>query len=227
MRALVMYDRFEMKDALALVERLLPQFEQLGMETLSTKSWLLYGAVLKSLGRVGEATRAFRRGLQSPVAKRLHWLQATLLHNLADCYILTDRPIRAVVLLRKAIGLLEEAGEAGAIETCHGHVLLGETLEAAGRVQKALEHYRAARDSFGELEMPTWSAYASLLIASALMQLRRETEAAREIVAALPLLEAGEAVLEGRVAVALLRESVRRGRVEPRALRELLVVLRR
>jgi hypothetical protein len=65
------------------------------------------------------------------------------------------------------------------------------------------------------------------LIASALMQLRRETEAAQEIVAALPLLEAGEAVLQGRVAVALLRESVRRGRVEQRALRELLVVLRR
>jgi hypothetical protein len=82
-------------------------------------------------------------------------LQATLLHNLADCYILTGRPIRAAVLLRKAIGLLEEAGEAGAVETCHGHVLLGGTLEAAGRVQESLEHYRAARDSFGELEMPT------------------------------------------------------------------------
>jgi hypothetical protein len=66
MRALILYDRFEMKDALALVERLLPKFELLGMETLSTKSWLLCGAVLKSLGRVGEAARAFSKRPAEP-----------------------------------------------------------------------------------------------------------------------------------------------------------------
>jgi tetratricopeptide (TPR) repeat protein len=197
------------------------------METLFTKSQLLYGAILKSLGRIREAARVLRAGLNSSVARRVHWLRANLLHHLADCYVLTGRPLRAAVLLRRAVHLLEQAGEAGAVETCHGHIMLGETLVAAGRVAESLEHYRRARERFNQMEMPTWSAYSSLLIASALMQMRREKEAAKEIVAALPLIEAGEAVPEGRVAVALLRESVRLSRVEPRALRELLAALRR
>jgi hypothetical protein len=103
--------------------------------------------------------------------------------------------------------------------------MLGETLIAAGQTEQALECYREARDSYRVIGMPIWFAYSSLLVATTLLQLKRESEAVGEILAALPAIEAEGAVPEGLVAVALLRESIRRKRVEPRALQSLLEAL--
>src|SRR5262245_54647850 len=74
MRVAILYDRYEMKEALGLIGDLQAKLLMLRMETLYTKSQLLNGAILKSLGRIDEAAAILALCLRSPVARRIRWL---------------------------------------------------------------------------------------------------------------------------------------------------------
>jgi hypothetical protein len=69
--------------------------------------------------------------------------------------------------------------------------------------------------------MMTTVALLSLVAAETLLRLSRPREAEWEILAALPTIEEQKMVPEGFAAVALLKESVRRRKTDPNALREL------
>jgi hypothetical protein len=90
-----------------------------------------------------------------------------------------------------------------------------------GRREEALPYLRSAAGDFATIGMATRLAHARLMVADELLALDRPREAEWEILQALPTLEEQKMVPEGFAAVALLRESVKRRKTDPNALREL------
>ena len=93
-------------------------------------------------------------------------------------------------------------------------IALQTACRGAGRIRAAIADYE-------ELGLETRVAYVRLFISETLLQLGRPREAEWEILAALPTIEEQKMVPEGFAAVALLKESVRRRKTDPNALREL------
>ena len=98
---------------------------------------------------------------------------------------------------------------------------IGEAYKAQGALRKALNSYRSARDSYRELAASGFATSLTLAIADVLLALDAPREAEWEILQALPTIEEQKMVPEGFAAVALLRESVKRRKTDPNALREL------
>src|SRR5262249_34846894 len=99
--------------------------------------------------------------------------------------------------------------------------VIGETFRAQGKHTQALESLLSAKQDFEGLGMSTYVAYLCLAIADTFLTLHRDREAEVEILAALPTIEEQKMVPEGLAAIALLRESVRRRKTDPQALRQL------
>ena len=100
-------------------------------------------------------------------------------------------------------------------------MFVGEAYRTRGNLEVALEAFRSAVTDYVELGLSTRTAYLRVYIADTLLQLNRSREAEWEILAALPTIEEQKMVPEGFAAVALLKESVRRRKTDPNALREL------
>jgi hypothetical protein len=75
--------------------------------------------------------------------------------------------------------------------------------------------------------MDSLAAYVRIVLAETLLASGREGEATLEIIAALPVIEELELVQEGVAAVALLRESLRRQKADPEALKALRVQIQK
>ncbi len=99
--------------------------------------------------------------------------------------------------------------------------MFGETLRELGRLSDAIPAYRAAIEDLVTLGMATRAAYFRVLLAELLIQASKPREAEWELLAALPTIDEQKMVPEGFAAVALLRESVRQRKTDPKALVEL------
>jgi hypothetical protein len=90
-----------------------------------------------------------------------------------------------------------------------------------GRLSLAIDAFRVAQKEFLDLEMPGDVAAIQLLIADLLLDSGQEAQAEWEIRAALPVIDELKMVPEGIAALSLLRESVRRRKIDRQALRDL------
>ncbi len=99
--------------------------------------------------------------------------------------------------------------------------MLGGTLRRMGHIGAALEAYREAVKDHVTLGMAARVAYLRVLFAEVLIEAGKAREAEWEILAALPTIEDEKMAPEGLAAVALLRESVRQRKTDPKALLEL------
>jgi hypothetical protein len=99
--------------------------------------------------------------------------------------------------------------------------MLAETLQRNGRLEAAIDSYRGAVNDLVELGIVTRAAYLRIVLAGALLEAGRSREAEWEIKKALPTIGAQRMVPEGFAAIALLRESVKQRRTDPRALLDL------
>ena len=100
-------------------------------------------------------------------------------------------------------------------------MMVGGTLKQRGHLASALEAYRDAIKDYQGLGMSTRAAYLRLVSAEVLLEVGKAREAEWEILAALPTIDQEKMVPEGFAAVALLRESVRQRKTDPKALLEL------
>ena len=94
-------------------------------------------------------------------------------------------------------------------------------LRVDGRLGLSIEAFRIAQKQFVDLEMPADVAAISLVVADLLLELGQEAQAEWEIRAALPVIDELKMVPEGVAALSLLRESVRRRKIDRQALRDL------
>lgn len=207
------------EDVLDLIPSLTASFEKLGMVVESAKCCLLKAMALKQCGRLDEALRTLEPLPALAQVQAQPSLQARVLSEIGDVRQQQGRPDLAIVLYEKALGLL--AHERVSMARADLKMFLGGLLSGAADHHGALGWYRSALADCAELGMATRLAYGRVLVADELLALDRPREAEWEILQALPTIEEQRMVPEGFAAVGLLRESVRRKKADPNALREL------
>lgn len=205
------------EDVLELTPSTARTFEKLGMDVDLAKCRFLEAMALKELGRLVEADEKLQglaTGKQADSA-----LQGMALLNLGDLRSSEGRFEVALGLYRQALPFLKAAKRYATLADLKG--MLGETLRRMGQYAPALEAYREATRDYASLGMATRAAYLQIVTAETLLENGRLAEAEFEIRAALPTIEQEKMVPEGFAAIAILNESVRQRKTDPKALGEL------
>jgi len=218
-RVLLLYER----DACAEVLNVLPPIQRTlrenGVRRYTLKCDYVLAAALLNLSRFAEA-KTLLNGLRQRVDEALDTdLKGLALLKLGDLLQLEERYQEAAALLKQSIVCLE--GSSYAWGAADAQLVLGNMLRRQGRPREALEAFRCGIRRYSEFGMVRWVAYARLLAAETLLSLGAARDAEGEILQALPVLEELSVVPEGLAAVALLRESVKRRKTDPNALRSL------
>jgi tetratricopeptide (TPR) repeat protein len=203
-------------DTVSSLER---SFARLGMPTERAKCLLLEAMSLKLRGRTRDALSVLEPVRTWESNQLGSKLKSRIVSELGDLYQLDDRFDIAMTAYGEAMSLLEGSGTSQALADLRMYV--GKAYRERGYYLAALEGFRAAAADYQELGLATRLAYLRVYIADTLLRLNRDREAEWEILAALPTIEEQKMVPEGFAAVALLRESVRRRKTDPNALREL------
>jgi len=212
--------RFETRqyaDVLEFLPSVALTFEKAGMGLELAKCRFLEAMALKDLGRDADAMAKFEVLISNGRCEDA--LRGTAMVNLGNLQGRNEQFARALQSYRAALPLLQKASRPIALADLKA--MVGETLMSLGQVDSALQSYREAIDDFGSLAMPRGAAYLRVVLAQALLSAGRSSEAEWEIRCALPTIEAEEMVPEGFAAVAILSESIRQRKADPKALSEL------
>jgi tetratricopeptide (TPR) repeat protein len=219
LRLALKFDQRQFEEVLELTPSLLTSFERVDMQREYCKTEFLKAMCLKGLGKEEEAFAIFDElsGRVDPILDSQllgqTLIEAGAFHAAQRHYDLALETFnRALVQLRQG---------SRPVFLAHLKATVAETLLLQGKSGAGIEAYREAISDYVALGVVTQAAYLRLLLADELMQADRPREAEWEILAALPTIEEQKMVPEGFAAVALLKESVRRRKTDPNALREL------
>ena len=207
------------QEVIANLAELKERFARLGMRLSFAKCCLLEAITLKEIGRDAEARVAFDALSRDPAIQCEKSLQGMALIGIAELDGRLGLFEAAHGNIVKASQLLKDSGTPLAV--AHLHAVKGELLRDQGQLDRAVDSYRAGVAVYSAGEFPSHAAYLRVVFAETLMVGGRENEAVTEIVAALPVIDEQGLVREGIAAMTLLRESIRRQKADPRALREL------
>jgi tetratricopeptide (TPR) repeat protein len=206
-------------DVLELVPSLVTSFGKLGMQREQAKCCFLEAKTLIQLGRLQESLPKLTSLRDSRVVRGDRILLSHVLIQAGNCFGSVGDFEQAASIYEQALPLIQEQGPSVVLAELKWSI--GDTYKAQNQLAKALDAYRAAQRDYASLTMETSVALLHLVAAEALLSLGRHREAEWEILAALPTIEEQKMVAEGFAAVALLKESVRRRKADPNALREL------
>jgi tetratricopeptide (TPR) repeat protein len=216
-RLALRYDANRFDDVVELLPSAALTFEKLGMRLERAKCVFLEGMSLKALGRLDEAAARLQPLADDQSVDAA--LRGSVLVNLGNLLSMQGNYAGALSRYQDAQPLLEAANRTFALADLKA--MFGETLKALGRFDDAIPAYRAAIGDLVGLAMPTRAAYFRVALAEVLIQAAKPREAEWEILAALPTIDEQRMVPEGFAAIALLRESVRQRKTDPKALVEL------
>jgi tetratricopeptide (TPR) repeat protein len=213
------FDKGLFERVLELLPSLATSFAKLGMQPEVLKCRFMEAASLKNLSRTDEARARLEALLGEPRLNEDQLLRGLVLANLGEILSTQGRFNEAVGLFREAIA--SNGSEAHPLVRAQLKVAYAESLREIGELSPAVESYRAAVTDYTGLGIHTLAAYLRVVLSETLLALGRPREAEWEILQALPTIEEQKMVPEGFAAVALLRESVKRRKADPNALREL------
>jgi tetratricopeptide (TPR) repeat protein len=205
-------------EVLELSPPLIESFRRLGMTEDCIKVNFLQVLALQEVGKLEEAIELLEETSRAAVAnglRRLHGLAQTNLFNL---YANRGDAVRAMECCRVASS--ELAGLGNRVGLAKLRWGAGTLLRNQGRVAEAVEAFRLAIGEFRDLGMRGEVAATHLVVADLLIDQGAEAQAEWEIRAALPIIDEEKMVPEGMAAYALLRESLRRRKIDRNALRD-------
>jgi tetratricopeptide (TPR) repeat protein len=194
-------------------------FEQLDMAEDALKCRFLEGLALMESDKPAEAVAVFRHTCREAEALQSEKLLALAYTNLTQLHGMLGESVRAVEASRKAVPVLRRLNDrVGLAKVQWGlAMMLREQRDLVG----AIETYRAAQAEFSHLGMRADVAALHLVVADLLLDLRKDSEAQAEILAALPVIDELKMVPEGLAALTLLKESLRQSSINRQALRDL------
>jgi hypothetical protein len=131
---------------------------------------------------------------------------------------------RGLAELREAASILKAENELTALPGVVA--MIGFAYRAQGRLREAVEFFMESQKAYAQLGMRPYEAYTGLLVAETLLAMDRSKEAELVVLSVLPSIEAQGMVADGVAAINLLREAVRRQKLDPQMLRELRERLR-
>jgi tetratricopeptide (TPR) repeat protein len=188
-------------------------FAEMGMEEDRVKCRILWASSLKILGRFEEAldvlepVRAWRHRVRSGL---FGWvlLQSGDLHHLCGLHSL------ALKELAEAERLLREGRQLTGLADVHS--MISCIYRSFGMLHEALQLLKSSCYEHARLGLKSLEAHNRMLIAETYLAMGRPREAEAEIRAAIPVFEDEGMVADAVVAVSLLREAMRRQKIEPR-----------
>ena len=214
--------RTEERDFVGVLE-LLPQltatFQKLGMSEDALKSRFLEAMVLKETDRMSEVVRLLCDIASEAKTIRNEPLLAYAYVNLVQVHAILKEADSAVAIAKEAAPLLRKLDNHIGLAKLYWGV--GYLQQGQGNFGGAIEAFRTAQREFAEIEMRADVAAVQLLIADLLLDAGQEKQAEWEIRQALPIIDEYKLVPEGFAALSLLRESLRRQKIDRQALRHL------
>ncbi len=216
LRLAVLYDLRAYDEVVERMPALREAFAKLGMGKYVAKSRLLQGMALKESGHDLEARLEFEAVASDETVKD-EQVRGLALIGLAELDGRRGRFAEAMRNLSAANCLVKEAGTP--ITVAHLKGIGGQLLRDQGLLLPAVNSYRETIEVYSAAGMASLAAYVRIILAETLLAMGREDQAIQEIVTALPTVAESWLVHEAVAAVALLRESIRRHKVDPAALR--------
>jgi tetratricopeptide (TPR) repeat protein len=203
----------------ALLPQLIASFENLGMREDALKARFLHAVVLREIDDICSAIDVYLQIVREARDLKNETLMAHAYTNLVQVYGFQGAAPEAFAMAKEAMPLLRRLGNQVAIAKLQwGLACLHRTR---GDTSAAIDAFRAGQQDFAELEMRADVAAGHLVIAEILLDVGQERQAEAEIRLALPLIDEYKLVPEGFAAMTLLRESLRRQKIDRQALRNL------
>jgi hypothetical protein len=214
--------RVEERDFAPVME-LLPQlqsgFERLGMQEDYLKARFLEGNILRETDRIPEAIEIFSDIALQAKSLRNEFLLSHAYVNLVQLNAMLGNVSEATSIAAEAAPILRRLGNRiGLAKLYWGLGYLQQGQKNAGG---AIEAFRSSQLEFAEIGMRADVAAVQLLIADLLLDNDQDKQAEWEIRQALPIIDEYKLVPEGFAALSLLRESLRRQKIDRQALRNL------
>ena len=142
-------------------------------------SKILLGSTLKNMGRLEESTRLLEGLISDADFRGKDGIKAFALECLGDGYAMSGRLDESVRNFQSALQILNR--REGPAARAFLKLALGGACAIQGRPIQALDAFREARADCDQLGLVTWSSYARLLGAEALLALGLDEEAESEI----------------------------------------------
>ena len=215
-RLAVRYAATKFEDVLELLPSLIASFERFGMQRELAKTRFLEAAALKETGRLDEAISLLRQLRAAPVVRTETAFLGRVLASLGHHCSEKGEFAEATRFYSEALPVLREGGLFGVVAEIKWGV--GDAYRAQHLHSMAIGAYREAIGDFQQLGLVVSVTLLHLVIAELLLEMGAHREAEWEILAALPTLEQEQMLPAGVAAVALLRESVRQRKTDPKAI---------
>lgn len=194
-------------------------FSRLGLSEDALKCNFLDANALRETGRVAEAIEVMTKTLDAAREQGLTRLEAIAATNLVAYHRASGNPGVAMGYAESALPLLVRLKNR--VNIAKLRWMMGDLLRDQSKLADAIETYRAALAEAEELGLRGDVAAIHLVLADTLLDAGQEAQAEWEIRAALPIIDEEQMVPEGIAALALLKESIRRRRIDRQALRKL------
>lgn len=215
-RLAVRYETHRYDEVLDLIPTLLRTLTKLGMSSEALKARFVEALTLRAAGRGEDAFQAYLTLSADLENSSERSLFGQVLVHLGDYTASLDEFEKAQAYYQRAIPVIAAHGRATAVAELKWSI--GSTYRAQGQVKAALEAFRAARADYHQLGHANFESFVGLAIADTLLTLGKHREAEWEILAALPAIEKADMGAEVTAAAALLQESARQRRADPKAL---------
>ncbi|HEY7698777.1 MAG TPA: tetratricopeptide repeat protein [Vicinamibacteria bacterium] len=192
---------------------------QLGLVEESLKCRFLEGLASWESGSADEAIRIYRGIFEEARTLGISRLAAQAASNLAHFHSSRGEVEAALEFSRKALPLLQQMENR--VHLAKLQWSIGDLHRSQGRTSEAAQAYRSALRESEEVGLRGDVAAIHLVLADLLLAAGQEAQAEWEIRAALPIIDEEQMVPEGVAALSLLRESLRRRKIDRQALRSL------
>jgi tetratricopeptide (TPR) repeat protein len=192
---------------------------RLGMIEESLKCRLLLALALQESNRASDAVREFEQIRRQASKNKSARLEAIAVNNLALLYGSLGRLEEAVDAAREAFPMLTAIDNQVGLAKLRWY--MGNVLREQGKLGESLEAYRAAREAAEQVGLRGDVAAIHLITGDLLLDMGMDAQAEWEVRAALPIIDEEQMVPEGFAALTLLRESLRRRKLDRGALRTL------
>lgn len=221
-RLTILHGLSQLEPILRVAPILDSRFGSLGMEEYRVKCGILWASALKLAGQPEAALLVLKRlrGSTSGSPQLLGWVLA----EIGDNYGICGNHERGVEALEKAAYFLRKEKQLTGLAQVNS--MIATILRSRGLLSEALRLFTMSISDYERLGMTTSAAYIRILVAETYLAMNLPRDAERAILKALPVLEDEKIGPESLVAFSILREAVRRQKLDPQMLRELRERLR-